>query len=251
MIVMMTFASTTSIGPVKRYFLAFSLPMNLAMLTDLLLHGGEIYYLAAVSLLFSLYFSIRSSSIHLQEYSQILRDEARANRLQRHFEHLASTDPLTGIPNRYKFFEFFEKVLKETKKEKGSFVLFFLDLDHFKNINDSYGHDVGDRVLKTIGRRLKELVRERGMAARLAGDEFVILLREARSETEIETLVTELHQLLSRPIGISDTVITIHASIGIVRYPDHGDNPHDLLRHADTAMYRSKFHNRPQWYCDM
>ena len=250
MIVMMTFASTTSIGPVKRYFLAFALPMNIAMLVDLLLHGGRVYYLAALSLVFSLYFSMRSSSMHLKEYTRILRDEARANRLRRHFERLASTDLLTGLPNRYKFFEYFEEALDEARKNHKSCVLFFLDLDRFKAINDTYGHHVGDRVLETIGSRLKKLLRGKGVAARLAGDEFVILLQHHQNPEEIEALIDELRQTLSRPITIENLSVSVTASIGIVRFPDHGDNPHDLLRCADSAMYLSKTHGTPQWYRD-
>jgi len=248
MIIMMTFASTTSIGPVQRYFLAFTLPMNLAMFVDLLLRGGKVYYIAAISLLMSFYFCNLSSRMHLREYTRILREEARANRLRQHFEKLASTDLLTGLPNRYKFLDYFEKGLKDAEGRGHSCILFFLDLDRFKNINDTLGHHVGDQVLKIVGDRLRELPGEEGIAARLAGDEFVILLRKEMGKEESERMAERIRRTLAKPMEIEGESLTISASIGIVRYPDHGKTPHELLRYADAAMYLSKKNGTPTWY---
>jgi diguanylate cyclase (GGDEF)-like protein len=248
LIIMMTFASTTSIGPVRRYFLAYTIPMNLVMFVDLVLQGGKIHYVAALSLLMSFYFCSRSSRIHFREYARILQEEARANLMRQYFEKLASTDLLTGLPNRYKFLESFEKALRQAEKSGRSCVLFFLDLDRFKTINDTLGHHIGDRVLETIGERLRSLLGERGVAARLAGDEFVILLREELAEDETGRLAEEIRRTLAAPMVIEGETVTITTSIGIVRYPDHGRTPQDLLRCADAAMYLSKKHGTPEWY---
>jgi len=247
-IVSLTFASTSSIGVVKQFFLAYVLPMNLVMLIDLLRHEGSSYIIAAIALLLSFFFSIRSSNIHLSVYAQIIRDEEEAKQLRRHFEALAGTDSLTGLPNRYKFFESFEQALEEAQEQQQHCALFFLDLDRFKEINDTLGHHTGDQVLVVLARRLRNIVDGKGMVARLAGDEFVIWIRGEYQREEIMQLAETVYHALQEPIAIEGHSLTLRTSLGIVTFPEHGSSTEELLHCADQAMYESKKHGTPQWY---
>ena len=248
-VISLTFASTSSLGVVRHFFYAYTLPMNLVMFLDLIRHGESIYIFAAIVQLFSFFFSIRSANIHLSIYARIIRDEAEAERLRRYFETLAGTDSLTGLPNRYRFLESFEEALQNARREDQHCALFFLDLDRFKIINDTRGHHTGDRVLVELARRLKNLIEGRGMVARLAGDEFVIWIRGEHTYEEITRLAWKIYETLQKPITIDGESFSIHTSLGIVSFPEHGSSAEELLHCADKAMYESKKRGTPRWYC--
>jgi diguanylate cyclase (GGDEF)-like protein len=248
LILSITFASTSIIGPIFRYYLAYVVPMNLALLLNLLMQGTLLHFIAAVSLVLSFYFALRSSKMHLKEYTKILKDEAYAQQMKGHYERLAGTDTLTGLPNRYRFFEVFDEMIKDAEKHKNKLALLFLDLDQFKVINDTYGHAAGDHLLKEIANRLVRFLGDRGFAARLTGDEFILLIRNPEEKEKILAMARELSASLQEPITVDSLSLTIRPSIGIVCYPFHGSNPNELLRAADAAMYQSKITGEPQWF---
>ncbi len=153
---------------------------------------------------------------------------------------MAQHDPLTGLPNRALFSDRLNQELARAKRQNGRFAMVFLDLDHFKPINDNYGHDVGDQVLRWVARQLQNCVRAADTVGRLGGDEFVVLLAQ-RSESEAILALTEkFHQALRQPFVVEGHELTISCCIGVAIYPDDGTDALTLTKGADNAMYRAK-----------
>lgn len=155
-------------------------------------------------------------------------------------DHLAQHDPLTGLPNRRYFFERLEHAIANSKRSSKSLAVLFIDLDHFKEINDTLGHAVGDRVLQTVARQLNSITREIDTVARLGGDEFVILLEQFEEQKDILQIVQKLHERFQTKLLIDGHELTLHASIGISLYPRDGISTEQLLQYADSAMYSAK-----------
>lgn len=153
-------------------------------------------------------------------------------------------DTLTGLANRRSLLEEIEKILK---LENQNFSLLFLDLDNFKRINDSLGHQSGDELLKIVGSRLKSCVRGSDLVTRLGGDEFCILVRELRSPEDGRIIATNILEILKNPLRLQSTEIIISASIGIVSSPENGVTTEDLLQNADIAMYQAKSKGRNKY----
>jgi diguanylate cyclase (GGDEF)-like protein/PAS domain S-box-containing protein len=162
---------------------------------------------------------------------------------QRRIEQLAYSDALTGLPNRLKLGERIEFALALARRDNSSFALLFLDLDRFKHINDSLGHHVGDRVLVEVAERLKGCLREVDTVARLGGDEFVMLLHEADARGA-EATARRVLEALALPFAVGDMNFSVTGSIGVAMYPNDGLTLDDLVKHADTAMYRVKERGR-------
>ncbi|MGR9073918.1 MAG: EAL domain-containing protein, partial [Gammaproteobacteria bacterium] len=149
----------------------------------------------------------------------------------------ANFDPLTGLPNRNMFYGRLEEEIKKKRRNSLPLALLFLDLDYFKSINDSLGHDKGDNLLKDAARRIRSCVRETDVVARLGGDEFIVILENLGS---VERVAQDVLEKLSEPFMLGDDRACVSASIGIALYPEDADNAEDLLRHADQAMYTAK-----------
>ena len=158
------------------------------------------------------------------------------NRLQ----FLAQYDALTQLPNREFFYERLKSALARAQREKACLAVLFIDLDHFKAVNDNYGHAIGDALLQQIAQRLKQSVRESDTVARMSGDEFVLILESLRQPEDASIVAEKIRQNLSQPLLIEGQTLSIFPSIGFAVYPDHGEQFRQLLCHADTAMYRDK-----------
>jgi diguanylate cyclase (GGDEF)-like protein/PAS domain S-box-containing protein len=158
---------------------------------------------------------------------------------QQRIEQLAYSDPLTGLPNRLLLTERVEHALHLAQREGSRFAILFLDLDRFKQINDSLGHLFGDRVLIEVAQRLKGCLRQTDTLSRLGGDEFVIHLHEADARAA-EVTAQRILDALSRPIELDGMNFSISCSMGIAMQPDDGRTLDELIKHADTAMYRVK-----------
>ncbi|GIT97876.1 EAL domain-containing protein [Sulfurovum sp. TSL1] len=154
--------------------------------------------------------------------------------------HQANHDSLTGLPNRALFSSRLKQGIKKAKSKEKGLALFFIDLDKFKEINDSLGHDVGDRVLKIITNILKHSIRKEDTLSRLAGDEFTIIMEDVTYAEDVSNLGHAILNMFAEPIRIDEHVLYITCSIGISLYPQDADNEKDLLKYADTAMYRAK-----------
>jgi diguanylate cyclase (GGDEF)-like protein/PAS domain S-box-containing protein len=163
-------------------------------------------------------------------------------------QRIAHHDTLTDLPNRTLFKDRLEHAISKAKHNGNSFALLFIDLDQFKQINDSLGHTVGDEVLKDIASKLSRTIGEEGTLARLGGDEFAVIVEDIRGSDEVADLAQTLIDLTAEPIEIDEHTFFISSSIGITVYPTDSDNLHDLLMFADNAMYQAKEGGRKD-YC--
>ena len=156
---------------------------------------------------------------------------------------LARHDALTEIANRHHFREQLNTWFSALQADRG-FALHWIDLDHFKEINDTLGHPVGDALLKSIARRLRKILRDSDLVARLGGDEFAILQAGARREADAAKLAKRIMQALTEPHRLLGHQVTAGASIGIALAPKHGSDPEELMKHADMALYNAKTSGR-------
>ena len=152
----------------------------------------------------------------------------------------ATTDSLTGLSNRMLFLDRLSQEITHCKRSGDSLAVIFIDLDRFKNINDTKGHSVGDLLLIEIGKRLSSCLRDSDTVARFGGDEFIVLIRNIKSSSDLEIITKKFQERLARPILIKDIELYISCSIGIALYPEDGKNSETLILHADMAMYRAK-----------
>ncbi len=183
---------------------------------------------AIIGLLVSLFSALASY--------RILFDRSR-------IRHLADHDPLTQLPNRRQALSDLYELTHRGKRSNQPFAVLSIDLDGFKPINDQYGHDAGDEVLKTIAKRMLASVRKGDTVARMGGDEFIVLIDDpqANDESHLLTYAARMREKLSQPIQIlGGQLVYVGASIGIASYPSHAAEMHDLIREADQAMYRAK-----------
>jgi diguanylate cyclase (GGDEF)-like protein/PAS domain S-box-containing protein len=177
-------------------------------------------------------------------YRGIGKDITERKLADERIRHLASHDILTGLPNRMMFHQVLGYQILQARRYGRKFALMFIDLDHFKTINDGHGHDAGDVVLKETAKRLRDNVRGADLVARLAGDEFVIIIQEHGSDENLRMIADKLIDAIRAPISLGDVIHTVTASIGVSVYPDHGEDEGGLLKQADLAMYMVKHGNK-------
>ncbi len=159
-------------------------------------------------------------------------------------QRLAYNDELTGLPNRARFMEFLADAQVKARSRGSRFGLLFLDLDGFKEINDSLGHDAGDELLQQVAQRIRACLRQADRLARFGGDEFLVLIDPVRRRKDVELVTRKILQAVSTPLKLQGLVASVSASIGIAIYPDDGDDPQRLLKNADAAMYQAKQNGR-------
>ncbi|WP_286049364.1 EAL domain-containing protein [Rheinheimera sp. KL1] len=154
--------------------------------------------------------------------------------------YLASYDSLTGLPNRTLLMDRIQHGIEQAKRAKKTLALCFIDLDKFKQVNDSLGHDVGDQLLQEVARRLRATLRETDTIARLGGDEFVVLLESYKNDDNISHVARKMLQSIGEPMQLGTHTVSVSPSIGIAVYPDDALDANALLKHADVAMYHAK-----------
>ena len=169
-----------------------------------------------------------------------LDDRARAVQAANQAMQLALYDTLTGLPNRKLLEERINQALANARRHQNCVALLFIDLDKFKPVNDNYGHAYGDLLLREVGRRLHDCMRESDTASRIGGDEFVALLSEVDGKTAASAVGTKILNALNKPYDIAGHVFNISASIGAALYPEHASDGKALMRAADMAMYDAK-----------
>lgn len=180
----------------------------------------------------------------------VVRDVSERKKLEKQLAYQATHDSLTGTSNRASLFAFLSKSLIEADLHKLPVWVAFLDLDRFKQINDRFGHPVGDQLLITVTKRLTHVLRHTDMLGRFGGDEFVIVMKGSPTETMSSDLIDRLMSSIREPIKIDGNHLRVGCSIGVATYPDDGKTADDLLASADAAMYRAKQsgRNRCQFY---
>ncbi len=199
--------------------------------------GGRLWLRATFS-------PIRSKSHRIDNIVVVLEDISSVKAAHEQVEFLAFHDILTGLANRRLFTERVAEAIRRTRRVGALSALLFMDLDEFKRINDTLGHDAGDALLKQVSQRLLGSVREDDLVARFGGDEFCLLIGNLHDSIEAGTLAKKLLQAVTAPMTVLDHAITVTCSIGITLLPVDGDKVDELLRNADIAMYRAKSEGR-------
>ena len=187
--------------------------------------------------------AIRMAGMHTditkqKEAEKTLREQTKT------LDYQANHDHLTSLPNRVLFHDRLEQAIQKAKRENSKIALLFIDLDHFKEINDSLGHNIGDEVLVTTASRLSASIRDEDTLARLGGDEFIIILEELSEIQDAALVSKKILDNLSQTIYIGGATLYVSSSIGISIYPDDGISTQDLLKFADFAMYKAKDEGR-------
>ncbi len=174
------------------------------------------------------------------------RREADTQLLERHqqLDHLAHHDQLTGLPNRLYLAAHLPGAIEEAKKAGSMLAVLFLDLDRFKHVNDSRGHETGDKLLKTVAQRVRSTVRVEDVVVRMGGDEFVVILKGVQHTGQVSETAERINQALSAPMVVDGRTLVTTVSIGVSLYPHDGADMGELLRHSDTAMYQAKDRGR-------
>jgi diguanylate cyclase (GGDEF)-like protein len=173
----------------------------------------------------------------LQTEAKLRENEARLN-------YLAYHDALTALPNRLLFQDRFEHAIAKARRSRRQVAILFMDLDQFKKVNDSLGHELGDRLLRDVAERLRRCAREGDTLARLGGDEFVLLLEDVKGGNAVAAVAKKVSACLSETFQVGGFQLYTTASIGISLYPENGDNIEELMKCADVAMYRAKDRGR-------
>ncbi|HET7833527.1 MAG TPA: GGDEF domain-containing protein, partial [Gallionella sp.] len=160
--------------------------------------------------------------------------------MEEQVKRLAHFDPLTNLPNRTLFYDRLQQALAIAKRDQTRLALMFTDLDKFKPINDTLGHDVGDLLLREVAQRIQGCLRESDTVGRIGGDEFVVVLPTINSEDDAFQVGEMIRHLLNQPFELAGHTMNISSSTGIAVYPQHGADEKELIRNADAAMYYAK-----------
>ena len=180
----------------------------------------------------------------LNSIAQKLHDEKEKQNLKnleiQKLYNLAHYDTLTNIPNKFLFEIELDRAVSQAKRDKSKIALFFIDLDNFKEVNDTFGHEAGDYTLKTIVNNMQKVIRNEDILARRSGDEFLLMVKGNWKREDLSSLANKIIKATSAPIRYSDDVIFISSSIGISVFPSDTNSPQELINLSDKAMYKAK-----------
>jgi len=272
-------ASIASLGILKQVFFSYLASLSIPLCIFFFMHSGETqsFYLLIylIIFLFSSFAALNlnknlTSAITMQINNQILIEQLHEETNERHnaeddlynttlelqrlnanlenkvkektseLENLALYDSLTQLPNRHHFYDYLERTLARNKITKDPFALFFLDLDEFKTVNDTLGHNFGDILLTKVALRLRECTRVDDFIARISGDEFIIIVKGKLDESKIAEIADNVIKNISKPYDLTDTPTYISCSLGISLFPQDTENAHTLVKYSDLAMYYAK-----------
>lgn len=197
--------------------------------------------------------TVRDENGQIENYIGIFSDITELKKEKEELIHMANYDSLTNLPNRYLYMTFAQQTVSLMKRKGSKAVVAFLDLDGFKRINDNYGHETGDKLLKKVAMRLEKQMRQSDIISRIGGDEFVVLLSDMQNVDDAMPMLERLLVSLRDPFVFESFSFLIGASIGVAIYPDDSEDIDMLVRYADSAMYRSKESgkNRITYYASM
>lgn len=207
------------------------------LLIEALEHNGDKYILLQISDLSGHYSRVKQLKHMIKEIDNEYEQVRAAEKIS-HFR--ASHDALTGLPNRYLFYERLDYAVSMANRNKEMLAVAFLDLDGFKEVNDSYGHEVGDLLLQLAAERLKKLLRESDTLARFGGDEFLFIFPQIKSTADAAIIAKRILAAMTRPFILSGVEIYITTSVGISIYPQDTNDCRNLINKADLAMYQVK-----------
>ena len=175
-----------------------------------------------------------------KHYVSVMSDITQLKQTQNQLDRLAHHDPLTGLPNRLRFLQRLDEAILGARAASRRVAVVFVDVDHFKDVNDTLGHAAGDTLLRAVASRLGAGLRERDLVARLGGDEFVLLLEGVRGLDDAVQVASRALDALRLPVAIDGLEVRVTASLGVSIWPDHASDADTLMKHADLAMYRAK-----------
>ena len=211
----------------------------------LLKKSGDVIY---VDLSLSLLFDENKKAVGMVGYAQDIRErkmaEQEIDKQKKRLQYLAHHDTLTNLPNRLLFNDRLKVSIEKAKRNDMLLAVLFIDLDHFKEINDSFGHDVGDVVLKKVTKLFKERIRKEDTLARLGGDEFALIMESLKTPEDAAVLAESILEIFKTPLEVGEYSFYLSCSIGISLYPTDGSNAKNLLKYADAAMYKAKENGR-------
>ena len=189
--------------------------------------------------------TLETSSQEMEELYNELKQKSQTElaKSEARYKQLATKDILTGILNRYAFQEELKCLVSTAQRTDTKFALLFLDLDHFKEVNDTYGHDIGDQLLQEVVKRVLPNIRVGDLFARLGGDEFVLVYTNIQKD-KLSKLLEKLLNIFRQPWNINNLTMQVTTSIGVVVYPDDATDEKELIKKADLAMYKSKEYGR-------
>jgi len=183
---------------------------------------------------------LRNKDGSVFRYVKIATDITDKKRLDDQIWHQANYDAVTGLPNRRLFLDRLTHEMKKCDRTGESLAVFYIDLDHFKDVNDAYGHTVGDKLLVEAARRIGSCIRSTDTVARLGGDEFAVQLTDLTETSRVETVARQIIHMLAQPFHLGEIEAYVSGSIGIAVYPDDGNEVDELIKKADLAMYAAK-----------
>ena len=186
----------------------------------------------------------RLVSLTAHDVSVRRKVQAQLLEKQQHLDHLAHHDQLTGLPNRLYLAAYLPGAIEEAKRTGAMLAVLFLDLDRFKHINDSRGHETGDKLLKAVAQRLRATMRNEDVVVRMGGDEFIVVLKTVRTNDQVNEAASRITEAMAAPVIVDGRPLVTTASIGVSLYPRDGADMGELLRHSDTAMYQAKDRGR-------
>jgi len=179
----------------------------------------------------------------------VAEDITKRKKYENEIQRLAYYDNLTGLPNRRLFFDRLNQNIIRAKREEGKMAVMMLDLDFLKGINDKWGHDAGDTLIKETGKRIAKALRAGDTVARLGGDEFTVIIAEIDERQDVEIIAKKIMERISRPLKINkDLTTSPSVGLGIAIFPEHGSDSDTLIKNADVAMYRSKHTGEYQFF---
>lgn len=191
--------------------------------------------------------AVADSDEHQVRRVVLLSDVTELRRKDKEMWHQANFDRLTGLPNRALLADRIDGMLRRARRNHTEVAVLFIDLDDFKPVNDDFGHDVGDLLLREVAGRLQRLFRDEDTVSRLGGDEFVVAMHAELNSGFGQNAAGKIVASLSEPFQVAGQTLTISCSVGVARFPDDGDSADSLIQHADHAMYRAKKQGRSRW----
>ena len=184
---------------------------------------------------------IRDDEGTVSHYAGVFSDISAYDNSRKRLHHMAHYDALTGLANRVLLYDRLGQAIEKSRRDKAMLAVMFIDLDHFKRVNDSLGHRAGDQVLNAVAETLRRLVRQSDTVARISGDEFVVVFTDIQAVEHLARVAGKMVEALEQPFEIlGESAVHVSASIGISVFPMDGTNAESLLQHADIAMYKAK-----------
>jgi diguanylate cyclase (GGDEF)-like protein/PAS domain S-box-containing protein len=184
--------------------------------------------------------TVRGEQGQATAYVAVFSDITKLKQSEKRLNYLAHHDPLTDLPNRLLFNSQLQQSIKQAVRRRSSLAVVLIDLDHFKSVNDTLGHQAGDELLKQVARRLKQTIRDNDILARISGDEFILLLEDISTPEAASVVLEKLKAVVKKPFEIAGTKLYVLSSMGVSLFPQDGETASELIRNADMAMYRAK-----------